>query len=384
MVKGQNESSRHKELDKYIQEIAKTRKIGIFGMGKVSEQAEQYLEQLGIEQYSFFDNELSDIVVFHNKRAYPPQYIDKHFFILNANGFFLDISKQLNKMGMVELDDYVNVAELDYYNTFLKYPNAPKVPNIGVETFAEINSQLEKYVNIVDVDWIDRYEFEKFEKNLGFEDIYDKERNARYERKIMEYYLASKVLNFDSWNSQKVYLDVGAASSPFAKYLREKKGINAYALDLCKGAYSELDYYLTEDATDMSFEDGTVDAISMQSAFEMFLGDSDTRFIVEASRVLKKGGKVVILPLYMNSSFLSTVSPNYYKSGTADEGALECIRTDCRSYPLGRFYDAHALYERVIKTAEQCGMDAKVYILPNEFVCQDKFVYLKYLLCLEK
>ena len=42
------------------------------------------------------------------------------------------------------------------------------------------------------------------------------------------------------------YIDVGAAESPFAKYLRENKGINAYALDLKAGRYSELPYYIQE------------------------------------------------------------------------------------------------------------------------------------------
>lgn len=123
----------------------------------------------------------------------------------------------------------------------------------------------------------------------------------------------------------------------------------------------------------------------MQSSFEMFAGDADIKFIKEGARVLEKGGKIVILPLYLHNQYLSTVSPNYYGSGVADEYSKECVRTDCRgNIPFARFYDLKAFDERVLKTARQYGLTPLIYVLPQDLVEKDGFVYLKFILSLEK
>lgn len=201
----------------------------------------------------------------------------------------------------------------------------------------------------------------------------------------MEYYCAEKLLKFETWKKDEIYVDVGACGSPFAKYLRERKKINAWAMDLEKGKYDELPYYIQEDATRMHFDDGEVSAISLQSAFEMFLKNGDSDLLREAGRVLRVGGKFIVLPLYMHNQYLSTVSPNYYHTGTADEGSLECIRLDCRGgLPMARFYSVSALKERILGQAAKCGLRPKVYSLPQSCVEKDEFVYLKFILCMEK
>ena len=100
---------------------------------------------------------------------------------------------------------------------------------------------------------------------------------------------------------------------------------------------------------------------------------------------MKQEGKLIIIPLYLHEKYISSVSPTYYKKGTADEESFECIRTDCRGgLEIGRFYDIKAFKRRVLDIAEKYGLIAKVYILPNELVECDSFVYLKFILVLEK
>lgn len=376
----------HEYVKKYISEKAKYRKIGIFGTGKGTPVAEELLQELNVGDYVYIDNDITkQNCIYHNRQVIEPAVLDKEWFVLVSNQYFREISYQLGKMGLQEQEDYIWVFELAYYDGLLRYSDAPHVPEISLKDMKEIEELLPKFVPVEKVDWFDEIEFTMFEQTLDFSREYYKSINRRYRRKMMEYYFVSKILDFDHWNTDDIYLDIASANSPFAVYLREKKGINAYALDLEQGAYKNKGYYLQEDATHMHFSDSAVAAISIQSGFEMFVGKTDIDFIKEAGRVLRPEGKAVILPLYMYTIFLSTVSPNYYHKGYADEGALECIRTDCGGkIPLGRFYSAEKLKERVLDEAKKNKLSVKIFTLPDDIVENDHFVYLKFILVLQK
>lgn len=373
-------------LDNFVREEAAHKKVGVFGTGTLSHVATSYLHRIGVEGYSFFDNNtLKQNTVFNGKKVLDPKDITSEWFILVSAAAFSDISYQLKEMGLKEVENYISVLESEYYESLLKCKDAPKVPDMNDKVYREIEKELRDYVELEAVDWFDEEKFDRFEAELGFQEVYGKPHNKRYRRKIMEYFFAEKLLCFDAWGQDDIYLDIGAAGSPFAKFLRQERNIKAFAVDLNQGSFGELNYYLQEDATQMHFTDGEVKGISMQSSFEMFVGDADIRFIREAARVLGRGGKLVISPLYMHRYFLSTTSPNYYQKGFADRGALECIRTDCRGgVPLGRFYSACALEKRVLSTARSCGLMPTVYVLPDDIVERDAFVYLKYILCMVK
>ncbi len=373
-------------IKKYVADKAKTCKVGIFGTGKGTPAAETFLQEIGVDEYAYVDNDESrQGSIFHGKQVIGPAALDREWFVLVSNQYFRDIRAQLEKIGLREAEDFIWAFDLAYYDGLFRYPDAPRVPDISVDDMDEIEGQLKKCAVVEQVAWFEEADFTKFEQELDFSREYGKGINRRYRRKMMEYYSVCKILGFDHWNAEDVYLDIAAAGSPFAMYLREKRGINAYALDLVQGAYKEKDYYLQEDATHMHFADHSVSAMSLQSAFEMFAGEADINFVRETARVLRPGGKVVILPLYMAKMFLSTVSPNYYHEGYADEGAYECIRTDCGgAVPLGRFYSVEKLKERVLDAAQKNGLSAKILSLSNEIVEVDRFVYLKFILILEK
>lgn len=375
----------NKYVKKYIHKIANDRKIGIFGAGKKSYVAEELLRTIGIYEYVFFDNNQIAYLGEHNKSILNVNQITKDYFILISTVYFTEIKKQLDDLGMKEVEDYIWALDLEFYDALIHFKDAPRVPNISMADLAELELEIAKYVEVKVIDWFDEKDFLQYENNLGFQIVYDRMNNARYRRKIMEYYFVDKLAGFEQWDKDDIYIDVGAAGSPFVKYLREKKRIKAFGLDLNKGKFSELPYYLQEDATNMHFLNNEISLISLQSSYETFMKNADIDFIWEAARVLKKGGKVIICPLYLHKQYLSTVSPNYYCTGNADKDSLECIRVDCRgSLPLGRFYDVNAFYMRVLKNVKQCGLVPTVYSLPQELVEKDEFVYLKFILELKK
>lgn len=372
-------------VQKYIKEQRATKKIGIWGTGKMSAKAERLLQRIGVEDYCYIDNDKKKQgTTFHGKSVKTPGEVPSKIYPLISTVHFLEVAEQLERMGCSDLKDYLNILEIDYYEALIEHLSAPRVPEVTCELLQDIANNLKK-ITVCEEMIFDEEDFQQYEQRLNFEGEYNKNSNIRYRRKIMEYYIAERLLGFDRWGRDDIYVDVGAASSPFVKYLREEKRVNAYAIDLSDGKYSYLDYYLKEDATQTSFARAAVAGMSTQSAFEMFAGNADSDFIKEAARILKPGGKLIILPLYMHNKHLSTVSPNFYHKGNADKESYECIRTDCRgSVYFARFYSVRSLQERVLSVARKAGLRDKIYILPDMYVEKDGFVYLKFILELVK
>ncbi len=159
----------------------------------------------------------------------------------------------------------------------------------------------------------------------------------------------------------------------------------SYAIDLDMPSveYMEYPYYQQMDATKSSFDDDSVDGVSLQCAYEMFAGDSDVRLIHELKRVLKKGKKAIISPLYMHTHACHYATPEFYGRGFGDVDSCEYIRRDCRGISSSRKYDAKKLKERILDTIEQVGMKYKLYALRNKQEIS-KEVYMHFILEIEK
>ena len=94
-----------------------------------------------------------------------------------------------------------------------------------------------------------------------------------------------------------------AAGSLWAIGLRERKGIDAYAIDLTEidESYRCPPYYRLENVTQTTFADAAVTGTLMHCACEILIGDEDGLFIQEVARILRPGSKLVIQPLYMHT-----------------------------------------------------------------------------------
>jgi hypothetical protein len=78
-----------------------------------------------------------------------------------------------------------------------------------------------------------------------------------------------------------VYIDVAAAGSPWAEILNAR-GVKAYRLDLSfsKGI-NRMD--IGADAGNTRLPDDFASVLSLQCAYECFMGDADIDFVREAS-----------------------------------------------------------------------------------------------------
>ena len=188
-----------------------------------------------------------------------------------------------------------------------------------------------------------------------------------------------------NYGPAEAYVDVAAAGSPWAKTLRERKQIDAYAIDLCEvsDAYRDLPYYRVENATATSFADASITGVSLHCAYEMFMGQDDTRLIAELARILKPGGKAVILPLYMHTHYCAYSTPEYFGKGYSDPLAKEYVRLDCSGVPSSRKYDAAKLKERVLDPILAAGLKYQLLALRNKSEFGQN-IYCHFILEIEK
>ena len=206
-----------------------------------------------------------------------------------------------------------------------------------------------------------------------------------WDEKLLEHWIASESLGVMHYGPQDIYVDLAAAASPWAQALRERKNINAYAIDLYEvgQAYGHLEYYRLENATATTFADGSVSGASLQCAYEMFMGQDDTKLIEELERILKPGGKVVILPLYMHTHYCAYSTPEYFGKGYSDPIAKEYVRLDCSGVPSSRKYDPLMLKKRVLDPIVAAGLGYKLSVLRNKNQL-GKGIYCHFILEIEK
>jgi len=180
--------------------------------------------------------------------------------------------------------------------------------------------------------------------------------------KSLEHYLSHSVLRPQPGQT---YIDVAASKSPYASHLRAR-GIEAYRLDLSfpPGRHG---FDLGVDATSTGLPDGFAHCMALHCALECFAGDADIRFFAEAARLLKPGGKCVIVPLYVGETHSVTSSP-YCQDGatpeTADPEGIFLWRDDQYHVPFSRCYSPESFALR-IHAALPAGVSASVRFADN-------------------
>jgi hypothetical protein len=211
--------------------------------------------------------------------------------------------------------------------------------------------------------------FQSFQNEGWFPPDYRKGKDERvWNEKLLEHWISSERLGLMDYGQSEVYVDVAASSSPWVHVLRDRRGIEAFAIDQDEigEAYRHFPYYRVEDATKSNFTDASITGASLHCAYEMFMGEHDTQFIHEAARIMKPGGRIIILPLYMHVHYCAYATSEYYGKGFADAAAKEYIRWDCRGVPSSRKYDAAQLKKRVLDPITSLGMSYKLMVLRNK------------------
>jgi len=122
-----------------------------------------------------------------------------------------------------------------------------------------------------------------------------------------------------------VFIDIAAAVSPFYKVVKKIYPEAAvYQQDLLyENGINGIK--VGGNAVHLPMGDNTVDFMTLHNSIEHFEGDADTEFILECARVLKKGGQVIILPIFLEKEPVQYVNPTINPSGLIKDQRTKTI-----------------------------------------------------------
>ncbi|MCJ7445880.1 MAG: class I SAM-dependent methyltransferase [Methanotrichaceae archaeon] len=210
-------------------------------------------------------------------------------------------------------------------------------------------------------------EFNYFIENSHYPEKYRNFFNYYYVEKLFEHFISIKLLNF---NKNDVFIDIAAQKSYFSDYIYKFYGIEAYKqdLDFRKGIFCSPDSAVPlvgGDAADLPFKDNYFTKMTLHCSIEHFENDSDIKFIREAERVLKKGGKACILPLYFGESYFAIIDHEAYsrdEDSIQFEKGIDVYEKEGYGNRFGRIYSIDKFKERLV---DSNNLDLDIYFIDN-------------------
>jgi SAM-dependent methyltransferase len=199
---------------------------------------------------------------------------------------------------------------------------------------------------------VDVAAFRQHVARVGYPAAYaagDLDDGGNREEKLLEYFVSLDLLKP---RDDEVIVDVASEWSIFAEVTRQLTGATVYQQDLIYPP-GVRGYRIGGSAENMPMPDGFADKLVLHNAYEHFEGTADSGFIREAWRVLKHGGVLCILPLFMSERFSAISDPLVDRRGvTWDQGA-EVLEIPWWHNRFGRLYDAEHLRQRVLDPGRQ-------------------------------
>ena len=134
----------------------------------------------------------------------------------------------------------------------------------------------------------------------------------------------------------------------------------------------------------MPLKDGFFTKMALHCSFEHFEDDTDMRFIKGAYRLLRTGGKLCILPLYLLDSYAIQTDPAVFTKKEMplfeEDAVIYCARGWGNRH--ARFYDVPHLIARIVNNLD-AALSLKIYNIQNAAQI-DQSCYLKFAAIFEK
>lgn len=171
--------------------------------------------------------------------------------------------------------------------------------------------------------------------------------------KVLEYLGSIKILNVK--NGDTIFDAAGGASAEYLKILKRYSGykLNLICQDeLSKNTPTNGVHYIKGSIDNVPLENESIDYITCHHSFEHFRQDLDLLFLSEAFRLLKKNGKLVIVPFFLTNIY--TEIWNVKKQKQHDTGAKFIYDASASFCGWGRYehfartYDVKSIMTRII------------------------------------
>lgn len=251
------------------------------------------------------------------------------------------------------------------------WPNITYSQNENSELIKKLNDLQLKTENLN----IDIAGYNKYLADIKYKKKYSNYYSFNFPEKTLEYYLAYKLIDL---KKNDVFVDIAAEHSPHSKEFAKLSGAKGYRQDLMyKKGIRGRD--IGGDASDMPVKDNFFNSAFAACSLEHFENNSDIDFVGEMGRVLKPGGKLIVLPLYLHFDPFVVTDPRYSIPGNVrfDDGIdIHCVETYRNRH--GRFYSPETLKQRLIDPNSD-KFDFKMYYFEN-FRDIDDSVYCRFAL----
>jgi len=268
-------------------------------------------------------------------------------------------SNPLIKTG--EVSDYSRNADV-------VWQELAKLPGLTTKDYIVDQSDYDRYVAAA------RYEdFDPYYRGGLSGDL-----NHRVE-KLLQHYISLSLLGVQD---DDVYVDVASNTSPMRHIVKRLYGIPVYSLDLSypPGIDGEL---IGADAGAMPVEAGFASKMTLHCSFEHFAFGADSRFVKECERVLRPGGKVCIIPLYILPEYCVRVDPTLEADiSISDTEGADKVYVRGYRVDYGRFYNPESFRKRILE--QTTGLNFTVYRIRGLERFAPHNVYSNFALIIEK
>jgi len=251
-------------------------------------------------------------------------------------------------------------SDFNYYHPEIPNPQKQGAVLHGLESQEKVfHGLIQLGIDVEDYK-IDVDDYRKYFKAARYAEDFPDYYSFNLPEKALEHYIAAKLLQL---NHKDIYIDIASQHSPTPTIYNRLFGVTAYLqdLDYPQGLHGNM---IGGDAANMAVPDGFASKMALHCSFEHFENSSDMGFIREVSRVLKPGGAMCILPLYMFDEYAIQTDPAVsipQKVKFDDEATVYCAYGWGNRH--GRFYDPKRLLSRVCNNLN--GMKIKVYRIVN-------------------
>jgi hypothetical protein len=261
------------------------------------------------------------------------------------------------------------------HNVFLGWP---KVTYSEDENNSLIK-QLEKPMGAVPHFNVSTDEYHRFLEEIGYKRKYPNYYSFNFYEKTLEHFAAFKLLNLKEGDR---FIDVAAENSPHSEEFSRLTGCIGYKQDIMLKPGID-GTKIGGDAGEIPVEDNFFQGALAACSIEHFEKDADIKFMKEMSRILSKGGKIVIIPLYLHEKPFCATDPRFSVPGKVQfdpEIDIHCVEEFQNRH--GRFYSPGTLFERLI-SPNLGEMNFTVYFIENFKEIHDS-VYCRFVLVGEK
>ena len=211
---------------------------------------------------------------------------------------------------------------------------------------------------------IDSNKFQSHVRSFGYPRAYAAgplDEGGNRENKLLEYFTSLEILDVQP---REVIIDVASEYSIFPAVARQTYEAILFRQDLIypPGIHGDR---IGGDAAAMPVSDQFADALVLHNSFEHFEGSTDSDFVAESWRVLKPGGAVFIVPLFVSERHTIISDPLTGRRGVVWDPEARVVELPGWHNRFGRFYDAPALEKRVLSLARARGFELEILHFAN-------------------